>query len=469
MNDAGRISRKDVIEMSRDGRVRLACIIVVSLLLVALGAGWQQFRTERALRADARAATRIAWLTQTPKNPHSAAHYGIYVFKPTLPLSFVDRGVDSYVGVTAFLEAHRQNDFGARQSQDATSLARFGEWTAAAILQILVPLLIVLFGFSAITGERESGTLRQLLCSGTSPRSIILGKASAMAVVLTTIAVPAAVVGSLAMVLSSGSGTDIAIRTAGLALVYLAYFVLFTLMVLAVSARAASSRGALVGLLAFWAANTLLAPRVLADVSRATRPSPSTFAFNRELERDLASGAPAGDAVQTVRAKGDASEFRQLNVRGLTLEAGERHGDEVFDRQYTALHENFARQNRLQAAGALLVPLAAVRALSMGLAGTDYEQHWDFAQAAERYRRMLVHRMNFTIAFDKTTPDGKPVTGDSLLWKTVAPFTYELPTAIAPLSRGMMPLVALLLWVLGAMAFAYGSATRITPAARGDV
>jgi ABC-2 type transport system permease protein len=469
MSDARRIARKEMLEMSRDGRVRWASAIVIALLLVALGAGWRQFTTERTMRDDARAATRQDWLSQTAKNPHSAAHYGIYAFKPTLPLSFVDRGVDAFVGVTAFLEAHRQNDFGARQAQDATSIARFGEWTAAAVLQVLVPLLIVLLGFSAITAERESGTLRQLACAGVAPRAILLGKASGMAMVLAIVGLPAAVLGGTALALSSGANTDIGIRALGLTLVYLAYFVLFALIVLAASAWAQSSRSALVALLAFWAANTLLAPRMLADLSRSLRPSPSTFVFNRDLERDLADGAStiAAEVTQRVMTKGDSTEFREANIRGLTLEAGERHGDAVFDRNYATLHRSFVAQNHVQQIGALLVPLTAVRFLSMSLAGTDYEQHWDFAQAAERYRRMLVHRMNFAIAFDKSTPADRPVTGDSLLWKTVTPFTYELPNAMGPLARGRIAFLVLLLWVAGATAIAFRAIRRLTPAMTG--
>jgi ABC-2 type transport system permease protein len=42
----------------------------------------------------ARRATREQWLHQGVKNPHSAAHYGVYAFKPKMPLSLVDQGVD---------------------------------------------------------------------------------------------------------------------------------------------------------------------------------------------------------------------------------------------------------------------------------------------------------------------------------------------------------------------------------------
>ena len=66
------------------------------------------------------------WETQGEKNPHSAAHYGVYAFKPRLALSFVDEGVDSFTGTSVWLEAHRQNDFLLRPAQEATAVQRIG-------------------------------------------------------------------------------------------------------------------------------------------------------------------------------------------------------------------------------------------------------------------------------------------------------------------------------------------------------
>ena len=71
------------------------------------------------------------WLGQTKKNPHSAAHYGVYAFKPKSPLAIVDTGIDPYMGVAVWLEAHKQNEFKYRPAQDRTAVGRFGEMTAA--------------------------------------------------------------------------------------------------------------------------------------------------------------------------------------------------------------------------------------------------------------------------------------------------------------------------------------------------
>ena len=100
--------------------------------------------------------------------------------------SLVDTGIDPYVGVAAWLEAHKQNEFKYRPAQDRTAVQRFGELTAAEVLQVLLPLFIVLMTFSAFSGEREQGTLRQLLSLGVRPRELLAGKALGVAAALGT-------------------------------------------------------------------------------------------------------------------------------------------------------------------------------------------------------------------------------------------------------------------------------------------
>jgi len=120
------VARKEITEMIRDGRFRWAAAATLFLLTGALALGWQHYREVAAQHDQVRQQTREAWLKQGEKNPHSAAHYGVYAFKPRLPLSLVDQGVDPYVGVASWLEAHKQNEFKFKPAQDATALARLG-------------------------------------------------------------------------------------------------------------------------------------------------------------------------------------------------------------------------------------------------------------------------------------------------------------------------------------------------------
>lgn len=194
------IARKEFIEMLRDGRVRWTGGIVLVLLAVAFLTGWTRHHELTRQHSAAQEATRKHWLTQGKKNPHSAAHYGIYAFKPKLPLAVLDTGTEP-TGVAVWLEAHKQNEFKYRPAQDATILARFGELTAAAVMQLLIPLLIIIMTFGAFAGEREQGTLRQLLSLGVPARRLALGKALGLLAGLGVYLVPAVLLGAGAILL----------------------------------------------------------------------------------------------------------------------------------------------------------------------------------------------------------------------------------------------------------------------------
>ena len=117
-----------------------------------------------------------------------------------------------------------------------------------------------------------------------------------------------------------------------------------------------------------------------------------------------------------------------VNFAGISLQEGEEYGNLVFDRHYTRLWDTFQRQDQFKQFAALAAPMLAIRSLSMGLAGTDFAQHRDFAEAAEHYRRALVKKMND----DMTLHAGKAdygYTAGPALWQEVPDFQYAAPSA----------------------------------------
>ncbi len=461
-----RIARKEFSDLLRDGRFRIGAVVVGLLLFVSLGAGWVHVRDARAQLEAAQATARDHWDSQGEKNPHSAAHYGIYAFKPRLALSFVDQGVDPWTGTSVWLEAHRQNDFLMRPAQDATTAQRFGTLTAAGVLQHLVPLMIILLAFGALASEREQGTLRQLLATGVSRRELTAGKALGIAAALGLLVVPAAVLGSAALVLGSNAAGSFLARGVVLAIVYIAYFGAFVGLSLAVSARAPSARTALVALLGIWVLNGLVAPRIAVDLSARLHPAPTAFEFARTIEEEMATGVdgiepPDREAITNALLEEhgvDRVEDLPVNLSGITLQASEVFGDKIYDRNYGALWDTFERQSRVHETLALAAPLLAVRALSMGLAGTDVEQHRHFASAAETYRRDLVRSMNEDLAQNSRT--GETYFADEELWESVPPLEYEAPSLAWILGNRTLSLIVLGLWAVGAAIAAVRGARR---------
>jgi ABC-2 type transport system permease protein len=130
------------------------------------------------------------------------------------------------------------------------------------------------------------------------------------------------------------------------------YFATFIAIALGVSARTGSSRTALVVLLAFWFANSLVLTRAAADLAAWLHPSPS--------------------AIES--------------------------GNEVFDRHYGRIFAIYDAQHRVYELAGATAPMLPMRALSMALSGTDVAHHRQFVRAAEDYRRGIQRVMNADIA-----------------------------------------------------------------------
>lgn len=463
-----RIARKELLDTWRDGRFRVLAAVVLAISLASLAAGWKHYRDVEAQHEQARRATRAQWLAQPKKNPHSAAHYGVYAFKPKSRLSMIDTGIDPYVGVAAWLEAHKQNEFRYRPAQDRTALQRFGELTAAEGFLVLLPLFIVLVTFNAFAGEREQGTLRQLLSLGVRPRALLLGKALGIAGALALVLLPATVAGVIGLGLTSEFGAlggDLA-RAAVLTLVYLLYFATLVAIGLGVSLRVRTSRNALVVLLAFWFVNSLVASRAASDLAAALYPTPSAVAFQAALDRDL---ADQDDVQQRLQQRRDelmrrynvtTIEAVPINFSGISLQEGEEHANEVFDQHFGRLFETYAQQNRAQEWAGLAAPFLPMRTLSMGLAGTDFAHHRAFVGAAESHRRMMQRVLNGDIA-EHARPGEVYLAGEEL-WHRIPDFTYDAPGLAWALGQHAVSLGLIFGWLAAAVAFAATGARRAT-------
>jgi ABC-2 type transport system permease protein len=454
------VIRHEIRDVCRDGRFLWAAALVGLLLIVALLTGWTYQRDVAGEHASAERLTRDAWLAQSARDPHTAAHYGAYAFKPRGPLTLFDSGINPYSGVAAWLEAHKQNEFQFRPAQDRASVARLGQATAAATLQYLVPALIILLAFTKFAGEREDGTLRQLAATGVSARVMATGKALGVSAALAMVLVPAALAGATALVLASGPAaiSQSLLRIVVLAAVYGLYFSVWVALGLSVSAIARRSSHALAVLLAFWVFNAVIAPRATSDVSRRLYATPTAFAFAAGVHHDTYDGLPVHDynvrrAValrERLLRTYNVSRVEDLpvNFRGMDYLEREAHSNAVWDRHYAALWTAFDRQTAVHHMAGWVAPLMAVRALSMALAGVDIFHHRDFAMEAEAYRRRLVLAMNSALAYGAGSQKLGAYTADASLWSSVGPFAYRQPDITWALGHVRTEIGALAVWAL---------------------
>ncbi len=472
------IARKEFAEIVRDGRFRWTAALMVLLLITALLAGWQRFNAYTAIQTVAQGSSNEQWLQQGDKNPHSAAHYGNYAFKPLGPLAFFDSGITAYAGTMVFMEAHRQNFAIARPASDTSAVARFGELNGAMILQVLLPLLIIFLGFTAFSVERESGTLRQVLSMGTSRLRLLWGKAAGLAAVVSLIVVPCVAIGAT-FVASTGLqtvGGGVATRVALLSLAYLLYAGVFLFLTLAVSAWSRTARTALTIMVGFWAFTCFIMPKAAVEISRLVHPSPAFGTFMAEMKQHQKRGID-GVSPYPKLARYQAELFRTYKVSrvedlpvywtALRMQKLEELDQPVFDLHYGAVRDTYMAQQRLQDRLGVLAPTLPLRSISMGLAGTSLVEHTRFTADAEAYRHDMVSKMNDYLSRAAVDLNGvndatNYMIANEEVFAIVPPYRYEPPPLGTTIAGQLGNLGLLSAWLLAAVALAWHSTRRMS-------
>ncbi|MBM4015997.1 MAG: DUF3526 domain-containing protein [Planctomycetes bacterium] len=426
------IAKREFVDAWRDGRFRLAALLVLALIGASALLARAQNERSRTEREAAARLERENWVNQGEKNSHSAGHYGIHVFKPAAALAPFDRGVEPFVGPVAFLEAHRMNQTAFLPARDGTAMRRFGDLSASLALQVLFPLIIVLLCHGTLAGERERGTLRQLLALGVTPRALVAGKAIGLFACTLLLLAPAAV--ALAWITAdtpAQPGADITTRAVALAALYSGYSGLFVLLSVAASALARSARSALAALLGLWAFNCILAPRLASDLVHAALPATKLAEFDAAVNADLQMGLDGHDSrsehmqefTRRTLAEHGKSRIEELpfNFQGLAMLEGERFSSAVWQHHFGRLFDQFERQDRAVARAGIAAPLLAVRHASMAFAGTDLAEHRRFALAAERHRNEFVRVLNEDLMRNAPPGDHRYTAGREL-WESLPEF-----------------------------------------------
>jgi ABC-2 type transport system permease protein len=465
------VVQKELRETLRDGRLWTAGLGVAALLLVAMVFGLQQ---QAALSRERRAAQVSAdehFATHDEKNPHEAAHYGTTVFKPAGLLRFIDPGVEPFVGSSVRLVAHSRNAPEGTPAGDAATLSRLGRLSVSAVLQLLVPLLVLVLGFSTWTSERERGTLRLLLSIGARPRTLFAGKLFGLSASVGLLLMPAVVMGGVAIAALAGSSAP-AGRLVPMMLAYAAFLACYLFLAIGVSALARSSRAALVGVLALWVATTLVLPRIAGSAAALAAPVADEEAFERQVGEALATGLPDHGGreawIDAITEKllddqgfsGAETLMDASLLAGIELQAEARYENEVLDH----LHAKRAAQQEARESVvrwfSVAAPPVAVQSTSAALAGTDPAHHRHFAEAAERHRRALIDMLNRAFA-ESGGADGWSYQAGRETWARAPRFEYEQPSASWALRPQLVPLSSLGIWFVASLCFAAWASSRV--------
>ena len=161
------------------GRTQLLLSISAGFILVLLSSillGNYENAKQAKSSQEAKEHLRAQWESIDAMNPHSAAHYGTYVFKPVNLMSSLDDGVSSVTGNVLRVEGHVQNEMVHSEASQMQAVSRFGKLKSSLLLKYIVPLLLIFLAFSSVSNEKQSGRMKLLIMQGARPFQLILAK-----------------------------------------------------------------------------------------------------------------------------------------------------------------------------------------------------------------------------------------------------------------------------------------------------
>jgi len=437
-NKVMKIFGHELASKGKSPSLRLLFIMMQLLLLVAQFTGWQQYQQSVQTQTKAQEVVEQQWQSQPDRHPHRVAHFGHFAFRPPGALSFFDLGVNSWVGDSIFLEAHKQNSANFANDQDGGTLLRFSELSSANILLVIWPLLIIALGFASICGENRSGTLRQLMSMGVSFGDLITGKCLSYLLLSVVFLLPVFVL-TLVLAISADAAfsTETPFRLLLLFAVYMLYCLFWIGLTLLVSSLVKTPKQSLVLLTSVWFILTIFMPRVLAEFAHNQYPHQKRNDFELAIKLD---NRKVGDShnpddpyfnkfrQQTLKKYAVTSvEELPINYKGLVMLEGERLNAEIYDKHYQKQQVQFSAQRGFISRFYWLNPYLFVRDFSMALTRTDTRHFLDFEQQAEKHRYARIQKLNQLHADEIHHHNDRAQRISKSYWQEFEAFTYQSP------------------------------------------
>ena len=433
--------------------VYITIVFVLSLIFI-VWIGVFENNNQKNLQLSAQKHVRNQWDNLKPMNPHRAAHYGSYVFKPISVLNSLDDGVSSITGNVLKLEGHVQNEIVYSEASQSISISKFGKLKSSLILQYVIPLFLIFLAYSSISSERETGRLKLLVFQGISLFQLVFSKSISIwlygvFLLLITISI---------QTLLSTIDLEIIQRLMLVFISYSCYYYIICSLTTLFSVSFKNNTSALSSILATWIIWTIFLPKIWGNAVENIYPLPSRQNFKSMMKEDRSKGIDGHDPSDQRReqlknkylAKYNVDSLKHLpiNFDGIVMQEDEEYGNRVWDKHFGNNYSIFKKQKRLYQISGLLSPFSSLQNLSIGVCGNDMIHHLDFLKKAEDYRRYLIKSLNDKHAFGGSKTGNWKWTVDNEFFKSVEKFEYKNPKIQNKINHYVIDILFLLLWIL---------------------
>ena len=429
----------------------------VGILFLTVYLGNLQTKEQTKRYQTAQQHLRQQWESIEEMNPHGAAHYGTYVFKPTNLLGSLDEGVNSVTGNVLRVEGHVQNEIVHSEASQMQAVSKFGKLKSSLLLQYIVPLLLIFLAFQSINSEKQSGRFKLLFLQGTNPVQLALAKT--LTVTLYGIGLLTLTLMVYAVLNLKNINADVLSRTGLLFLSYSLYYFILSGLTVYFSARWKRTNLALTTMLGIWIVWTIFIPNILMSSVENWHELPSRQEFKSAMKEDRSKGIdghnPSDERAKALEAEVlkkyevDSLSELPINFDGIRMQEDEEYGNIVWDKHFGNLRSILTEQKQTYQLGGLVNPFISLQNASMGFAGNDNLHHQEFLVQVENYRRVFIKSLNDKHAYGGSKTGDWSWKADNDFFKSVADFEYK-PTALRSVFRSYLLDVGLLLfWAVG--------------------
>lgn len=426
----------------------------LAVLLISVYMGNVQTDHQQARYEEAKQEVRKLWEEIDAMNPHGAAHYGTYVFKPSNMLSSLDEGVNSVTGNVIRVEGHVQNEIVYSEASQMQVVSKFGKLKSSLLLQYILPLLLLFLSFHSVSSERQSGRYKLLVLQGASPTSIVWSKA--LAIWLFGLVILSITMLIYLLLNVSSIDGDILSRSLYFYISYALYYFIIVCLTVLFSARWQNSTIALTSMLGIWILWTIFLPNIILSTVENSYPLPSRNEFKSSMREDRSKGIdghnPRDERGKELEADilkeyGVSSvEELPINFDGIRMQADEEYGNKVWDKHFGNLRNVMAQQKRRYQLAGIIDPFISLQNASMGFAASDNLHHEEFLIQVENYRRSFIKMLNDKHAFGGSKSGDWGWTADQDFYRSVPDYEYQPIALKSVMNNYWIDLLYILAW-----------------------
>ncbi len=431
--------------------ISITILFILSLSTVIF-LGIIQNNNQQLYRIEAQEHVRSQWENLEAMNPHRAAHYGSYAFKPMNVLNSMDSGINDLTGNVIKLEGHVQNEIVYSEASQSLAISKFGKIKSSLLLQYVIPLFMIFLAYGSLSSEKETQRLKLIIFQGVSLTKLTFAKSLSIWVYGLILLVITIIIQSIV----GETDSEILNRLTFITISYGIYYYIIASLATYFSARLKNNTSALSSILAIWVLWTIFLPKIWGNAVEKFHPLPSRQAFKTIMKEDRSKGIdghnPTDKRREDLKLKYlaeygvDSLKNLPINFDGIVMQEDEEYGNLVWDKHFGSNYIILQKQKFLYQISGFLNPFASLQSTSMGFCGTDMIHHLDFLKKSEGYRRYLIKTLNDKHAFGGSKTGNWKWTVDSTFFKSVEDFSYETPQISSQIYHYLMDLVCLLFW-----------------------